>query len=96
MACPVVWEVAVKKLRFREPRGQGWRLLMLDGGYNDEHAVALTATLVYATYISTNQLRHEPGDTAQGLGQERIWCGIRKAGLQSRSLTKVLQQIWTR
>ena len=96
LACPVVWDVAVKNLRFAEPRCLAWKLLLLNGGHHDDDSVALSAALVYATYIATNKLRHQPSRAVHNQGRDAIVNAIRSAGLQSRPLRRILHKIWAK
>ena len=94
LRCPIVHAVAAKKLRLLHLRRRPGDMLLLDGGYYDDSQLALTAVLLYAAYTSTNQLRHKDQRISEAEGEKVVWCAVRKAGLQSRRLSGIINRIW--
>ena len=94
LCCSVVRAVALRKLHLRAAAGCPSALLLLDGDYPNETQAALAATLLYAVYTNTNRARHSKSRPSAEHSFDDIWCGVRRAGMQSRKLSKLVKEIW--
>ena len=95
LSCPVVREVASRKLRFT-PGGLDLRncMLLIDVPEDQEQTIAISATLLYGVYSATNHLRHERCRQSPQHGFDNIWLAVRRAGLQSKRLADILKRLW--
>ena len=68
--------------------------MLFDLGSSDETALALRAVLLYATFMTTNNIRAHARKPDSKFAIESMWLSVRSAALQSRALRRILASMW--
>ena len=92
LKCRVVTQFAARKLRLNRVDGQSF--MLFDLGSSDETALALRAVLLYATFMTTNNIRAHARKPDSKFAIESMWLSVRPAALQSRALRRILASMW--